>query len=227
MSARPDRPALASSTTLGETRAAIFPRERKGEGGETRGPRRRSLGPAPKPTAAFGRGALRSRNHRLPTVMNSHYFIIADLAQLRIFTENTRPGQSTPGLDEVYAMELSQGRADYTDNDTDMAGRFQGSKPQGPASGTPAAHTGMSIDERLPMQREAQRRAVAELTRAIESFLVLHPAATWDFAAGPSTHNAVLEKLAPAIRSRLRESTPKDLVNHSVVELRERFLHTV
>ena len=159
--------------------------------------------------------------------MNSHYFVIADHSRLRIFTERTGPGQSTPGLEEVYAMDFAQGRVGYSDNDTDMAGRFQSSKQQGASPGSPAARAGMSIDERLPMQREAHRRAVAEIAGAIESFLELRPDATWDFAAGPSTHNAVLERMPHAVRSRLRESIAKDLVNQPVASLRERFLNAV
>lgn len=159
--------------------------------------------------------------------MNSHYFVIADHSHLRIFTEKTARGQATPGLEEVYAMEFDQGRHGYTDNDTDQAGRFQGSKQQGASPGSPTARGGMSIDERLPMQREAHRRAVAEISSAIELFLARHRDATWDFSAGPATHNAILERIPAPIRSRLRNSVAKDLVNHPVADLRERFLHPV
>jgi hypothetical protein len=159
--------------------------------------------------------------------MNSHYFVIADHSRARIFTERTEPGQTTPGLEEVFAMDFAQGRAGYTDNDSDMAGRFQSSKSQGAAPGSPAGRSGMSIDERLPMQREAHRRAVTEISRAIETFLELRPDSSWDFAAGPSMHNAVLERLPAAIRSRLRNSLSKDLVKQPVAELRERFLNLV
>ena len=159
--------------------------------------------------------------------MNSHYFVIADHSRIRIFTERSDPGQITPGLEEVFAMDFAQGRVGYTDNDTDMAGRFQGSKQQGASPGAPTARTGMSIDERLPMQREAHRRAVSEIARAIDSFLELRSEATWDFAAGPSMHNAVLERLPHSVRSRLRSSLSKDLVKQPLADLRERFLSLV
>ena len=159
--------------------------------------------------------------------MNSHYFVIADHSRIRILTERTQVGQTTPGLEEVFAMDFAQGRASYTDNDTDMAGRFQGSKQQGASPGSPTARTGMSIDERLPMQREAHRRAVSEIAGAIDSFLELRPESSWDFAAGPSMHNAVLERLPSSIRSRLRSSLAKDLVKQPLSERRERFLSLV
>ena len=175
---------------------------------------------------------LNGETARFPTsiprrVMNSHYIVIADHSRVRIFAEHSLPGQTTPGLEEVFAMDFAQGRSSYTDNDTDMAGRFQGSRQQGAAPGSPTARAGMSIDERLPMQREAHRRAVAEISRAIDSFLDMRPDSSWDFAAGPSMHNAILERLPSSVRSRLRTSLAKDLVKQPVAELRERFLTLV
>ncbi|MDF3059696.1 MAG: hypothetical protein K0R17_3911 [Rariglobus sp.] len=155
--------------------------------------------------------------------MNNHYIIIADRAHLRIFSERSSPGQSTPGLEEVHAMDFPEGRTSYVDNDSDMAGRFQSSANQGRAPGAPAARGGMSIDERLPMQREAGRRQIDEIARAIETFLLNAPEATWDFAAGPSSHNAILEHLSPQVRGRLHQSVSKDLVNQPLTELRGHF----
>lgn len=149
----------------------------------------------------------------------NHYILLADQGHLRIFDERSSPGQRTPTLVEVQALDFPQGRANYTHNDTDMAGRFQGSKQQGVGPGAPTARTGMSIDERLPMQREVERRSIGDLVESIETFLSPKPDATWDFAAGPAVHNAVLEKLTPAVRTRLRKSVAKDLVNQPTSEL--------
>jgi hypothetical protein len=154
--------------------------------------------------------------------MKSHYIVIADHAHLRVFSEKNELLQ-TPGLEQVHALDFAEGHLGYTDNDTDMAGRFQGSKTQGAAPGSPAVRQGMSIDERLPMQREATKRNVEIVTRAIEAFLVANPDASWDFAAGPGAHNAILERLSAPVRARLRRSLAKDLVNQPVEDLRERF----
>lgn len=151
--------------------------------------------------------------------MNSHYIVIADHGHLRIFTERTSPGQSTPTLVEVHSMDFPHARASYADSDTDMAGRFQSSQHQGRGPGTPTARTGMSIDERLPMAREAERRQNDDIAKGIESFLSQRPDATWDFAAGPSTHNAVLDRLAPQLKGRLKTAVSKNLVNQPVQEL--------
>jgi hypothetical protein len=155
--------------------------------------------------------------------MNSHYIVVADHGHLRIFSEHSRTGQSTPTLTEMHSMDFPEGRKSYVDNDSDMAGRFQSSKHQGPAPGAPSARTGMSIDERLPMQREAKRRQIDDITRAIEGFLQGQPDASWDFAAAASVHNAVLEQLSPQLRARLRTSVAKDLVNQPVSELLAHF----
>ncbi len=151
--------------------------------------------------------------------MNSHYLVIADRGHLRIFIHRSRRGQSTPGLEEVHAMDFPHARASYADNDSDMAGRFQSSQHQGAAPGAPTARTGMSIDERLPMQREVERRQAEDVARAISAFLEGQPTATWDFAAGPSLHNVVLEQLSPQTRFRLRSAVVKDLVNQPIAEL--------
>ena len=155
--------------------------------------------------------------------MSDHVIITADRGHVRVFQKNQSPGQMTPTLAEVQALDFPSGRRSYTDRDTDMAGRFQSSNNPGRAPGAPMARTGMSIDERLPMQEEEQRRQTKDLVETIATFLQSHPAATWDFAAGPEVHNAVLEALAPATRSRLRQAIAKNLVNQPVTDLLKQF----
>lgn len=155
--------------------------------------------------------------------MNDHYIITADRGHLRIFGQRLAPGQLTPALDEVQAMDFPHGKASYTVDSTDVAGRFQGSRSQGRGPGAPTARTGMSIDERLPMQSEEDRREITDLVAQIERFLQHRPGATWDFAAGPTVHNALLKQLSPATKSRLRRSVSKDLVNQPTTELVDQF----
>lgn len=155
--------------------------------------------------------------------MKNHYIVLADHARLRIFTDRAEPSQTTPALEEVFAMDFPAGHAGYTDNESDMAGRFQSSKHQQAGPGAPGARTGMSIDERLPLRREHERRNLDEVAREIDIFLKLRPEAGWDFAAGPGSHKALLERLSPPVRGRLRRSLAKDLVNQPLAELLERF----
>ena len=155
--------------------------------------------------------------------MSEHFIITADRGHLRIFQHQQPPGQATPRLAEVQALDFPSGRQSYTDRDSDMAGRFQSSNHQSRGPGAPIARTGMSIDERLPMQEEEERRQTRDLCQAIDNFLLQRPDATWDFAAGPALCNPLLEALSPQTRSRLRQSVAKDLVNQPVNELLSHF----
>ena len=157
--------------------------------------------------------------------MSEHYIVTLDQGHLRIFAERVGPGQLTPGLQQVEAMDFPAGKHNYTDRDTDQAGRFSGSKNQAAGMGAPAkgARAGMSIDERLPMEREESRRRARELAAEIEHFFQSRPEASWDFAAGPELNTAVLDLLSPDVRQRMRRSVSKDLVNQRVDEVRAHF----
>lgn len=158
--------------------------------------------------------------------MSEHYIITVDHGHLRIYAERHPPGQQSPALEQVEAMDFPAGKNSYTDRETDVAGRFPGSKKNVAGPGNPSGQpgrTGMSIDERLPMQREEERRRVKDLAAEVEAFLVGRPEASWDFAAGPALHNAVLELLSRSVRERLRRSVSKDLVNQRVDEVRAHF----
>lgn len=159
--------------------------------------------------------------------MSEHYIVTLDQGHLRIYAERRSPEQYTPGLEQVEAMDFPAGRESYTDRDADMAGRFSSSKHQGVAPGAPGGNgvgrTGMSIDERLPMKNEMNRRRAQELAAEVDHFLSSRADATWDFAAGPELHRAVLELLSPKVRQRLRRALPKDLVNQRPSELRAQF----
>lgn len=154
--------------------------------------------------------------------MSEHYIVAVDHGHLRIYAERMAPGQFTPTLVPVEAMDFPAGKKGYTDRETDMAGRFPGAG--GRVAGAPgAAHSGMSIDERMPMRREEDRRRARELASVLESFLEQRTEASWDFAAGPDLNHAVLEQLSPPVRRRLRRSVPKDLVNQRADEVRAHF----
>jgi hypothetical protein len=155
--------------------------------------------------------------------MSEHYVVTVDHGHLRIYVERKPLGQQTPALDPVASMDFPAGRKSYTDRETDMAGRFSGSKHQGPAPGSPAARTGMSIDERLPMQREESRRRAKEIATEVDLFFQKRPQATWDFAAGPELNGALLELLSPGVRQRMRRCIAKDLVNQRGEEVRAHF----
>ena len=155
--------------------------------------------------------------------MREHYVVTVDHGHLRIYIERHLPGQRAPALDPVEAMDFPLGKKSFADRETDMAGRFASSKHQAMAPGSPTARTGMSIDERLPMQREESRRRAKELAAEIDAFFQPRRDASWDFAAGPELNGAVLNLLSPAVRRRVRRSLAKDLVNQRSDEVRAHF----
>ena len=153
--------------------------------------------------------------------MSEHYIVTLDAGHLRIYSEQREAGQFTPSLQQVEAMDFPAGRQNCTDRDTDMAGRFPSSKRQ--AAGPGPILGGMSIDERLPMQREEERRRAKELAAELDAFFAGRPDATWDFAAGPELNGAVLELLSRGVRQRIKRSVTKDLVNQPTAGLRAYF----
>jgi len=155
--------------------------------------------------------------------MNENFVVTLDRGHLRIYAEQREPGQ-TPRLDIVEAMDFPEGKKSYTANDSDQAGRFQSSNHQSGAPGAPAGgRTGMSIDERLPMKEEVERRNVRVIAEELEKFFRIRPNATWDFAAPPAVHNAVIEGLSPALRGRMGKTLAKDLSNQSSEAVRTHF----
>ncbi len=158
--------------------------------------------------------------------MNENFVVTVDRGHLRIYAEHRAPGQ-TPRLDLVEAMDFPQGKKSYTANDTDVAGRFNSSKHQSGAPGMPGGimggRSGMSIDERLPMKEEVERRNVKVIAEEVETFMRNRPNATWDFAAPPALHNAVIEALSEETRARMRRALAKDLANQSSEEVRAHF----
>ena len=72
--------------------------------------------------------------------MSDHYFITADQGHLRIYVVRTAPGQREAALDPVESMDFPAGVKGYTDRETAMAGRFQGSRNQAAAAGAPSHH---------------------------------------------------------------------------------------
>jgi hypothetical protein len=229
-------PGAGTRASLSPTRGEDFPHEpranerRKEVASDqkpARAPRSRAADRGKESSSGGKQPRAQKRTRRAQNVrvraMDEHFVITADQGHLRIFQERRDPAQATPALEEVQAMDFPTGIKGYTERDTDMAGRFQSSKQPVRGAGAPTARTGMSIDERLPMQREMERRRIRNLAEAINGFLASHPKATWDFAAGPGVHNAVLAAVSARSRGRLRQAVRKDLVHQATENLRAHF----
>lgn len=136
--------------------------------------------------------------------------VVVNRGHVRIYNADSEKPELTGGFD------LPGGDRNYTDNDTDQAGRF-------PGPGSRGMSPGGSIDERLPMQEEHQRRLAKEAAKHIAVFLNEHPRAHWKFAAGPALHRPILDQLAPGLHARLEQAIVKDLMNLPLPELFEHF----
>jgi hypothetical protein len=174
----------------------------------------RALPPAERRRARDRRqGSTRSRE---PLVIPDHFMAVVDRAHLRIYRVDDLDGP--PQFELAESHDLPAGQRHYTDRDTDQAGRFAGGGGRGRQGG------GASIDERLPMRNEHERRLATELAGHLGRFLQEHGDATWDYAAGPAVHNAVLDRLPPAVRARLGLAIVKELVHQTPAQLRAHFI---
>ncbi len=142
-----------------------------------------------------------------------HFVVVLDRAHLNIYRVREAGPGTRARFERVEAITLVAGTAHYTDRDADQAGRF----------GARVGPGGGSIDERLPMQNEHERRLVADLAERLRGFLEKHARATWDYAAGPALHHAVLDRLPPAVLERLIAAVPKELVHQTPAELEAHF----
>jgi hypothetical protein len=151
------------------------------------------------------------------------YFVVTlDRGRVRIYrsTETAGPGRLQLQLQQSH--DVPEGHDAYFASESDQAGRFPGGVRGAPAD--VATHAGGSIDERLPMQREHERRIAALLASLVEQFLLQHPTARWDFVAPAPVHHAVWERLSRDTRDRVGVTVTKDLVHLPVRELGDRIV---
>lgn len=137
---------------------------------------------------------------------------VLNRASLRLFREDRPAGAFGPHFALVEAADFPEGHERSAGNESDFAGRFSRGKRHG-----------ASIDERLPMQEEHERRNIAEIARELSRFLARHPGLAWDYAAGPSLHRAVRERLPAEQRGRLDRTEIKDLTKVPPQELARHF----
>jgi hypothetical protein len=148
--------------------------------------------------------------------MNPLYIVLVAQGRFRVLERQLETMQSVPGWLEIANEAAPLAGNAYTDRETDQAGRFPKSIGQ----------AGMSIDERLPMKEEEQRRLADWVAGCIENFMTPRPGEAWVFAAGPELHNPVLEALRPSIRETLAESLQQNLINMPAAEAAGHFTRT-
>jgi hypothetical protein len=203
VSPEPPEPEAAEPASISDLDRALPPKARR----EVRSRRQGS-----RPTG-LGREAG-------PAESPEHFLVLLDRGHLRIFRAESSDTTSSSVPHLVHALDAPGGRESYVAGKSDQAGRFPGSRSQRIRGAT--AHGGTN-DERLPMREERDRRTERDWSAQIEDFFTTHATSTWDYAAGPSLHSLVLERLSPRVRRRLRHSLSKDLVNLPAAELPAHF----
>jgi hypothetical protein len=143
----------------------------------------------------------------------SPLYVAIDRSRLRVYQASAGELPDGNGSWTVLASEdFPEGRTAYADATSDAAGRFP-----------TAQGTGMSIDERLPLKEEHEKRVVAEVASALRRCLMEHPKATWHFAAGPGLFQAVESQLSPDLRARRGRTLERNLAKLPPNELRAHF----
>jgi hypothetical protein len=87
----------------------------------------------------------------------------------------------------------------------------------------PVASQAGSAEELLPLQAKQDQQLAAEYAGHLERFLRRHEGATWDYAAGPALHRAVLDRLPDAVQKRLNRALPQELAGRTPAELEAHF----
>ncbi len=144
--------------------------------------------------------------------MAEKYIIAADRTHVRIYRYSQEPGQFTPSLQPVDALDLVD-ENEFSRNQIDLPGRFSNS-PFGTDIVPRKEEVHSSADKTLLTDRLADRIAV---------FMSRRPNATWDLAANAALANELFELLPEPIRARLNRVVSKDLINVPPAELREHF----
>ena len=145
--------------------------------------------------------------------MSQKYIIAVDRARLRIYRYSQQPGQFTPSIQPVDALDLPETRDSYSD----------GLAPDDRFSHARNRTNSPSLESEL-MPDRSERRVTEQLAERIAAFMGKHPNSTWDLAAGAALRNELIEALPDSVRRRLDQVISKELVNVPPAALREHFV---
>ena len=140
--------------------------------------------------------------------------ITADLGRMRAF--RVKPSDD-PTRDNYVVQEIETPPLEHTPQSiseltSDQAGRFKSDGSQG-----------MSHGEAHGLEREEERRLIAQLAKNIGSVVDSEKPVGW-FLAAPQTINArLLDGIPAALQKTLRENRTQDLAKLSANDLGKRF----
>ena len=136
--------------------------------------------------------------------MKEKLVVLADLGHLKIYKMTQDEFSSSPQFELLEDFATSNVHGRMSDILTDGAGRFQG--------GQPYIHQIRASGERHNIELEFERRGVQQVANAINrAFRNLRGNEPVLFAANGEINKAIVERLDPAVRSRIDKNVPEDL----------------
>jgi hypothetical protein len=131
------------------------------------------------------------------------------------------PVPRPPKIRWVSALDFVHPRQHFVEQVTDLSGNYSAAASSG-MGGAPRRMPSSPSD--VHWKLEADRRAVADLARAIEAVLSQEKPETWILSAPTDIHNTLEETIARPFREHLVGVVPKNLVHADTASLLEHFL---
>lgn len=144
------------------------------------------------------------------TTMAERFLMTADQSHLRIYRYSQAPGQFTPSIQPVDALDVAESSYSYLESVSRRDSISDG-------------ENAYALDGEAFDLSERDRDSVERLAEGIAVFMQRNPNSTWDLAAASSIHSFLVDALPDSVRRRLNQVIPRDLVNASPADLREQF----
>jgi hypothetical protein len=123
----------------------------------------------------------------------------------------------------VAKLDFVHPRQHLVEQVTDLSGAYSAAASSASAGGGAPRRSGSSPSD-SHWRLEADRRAIADLARAIEEVLACEKPETWILSAPADIHSDLKESLAAGFRQHLLGVIPKNLVYAERASLLEHFL---
>jgi hypothetical protein len=175
--------------------------------------------------------------------MHPHFIVVTDRGALRagwiepdplepLLKAGTEGGLRTPPpgrmpvdrparIRWVASLDFVHPRQHFVEQVTDLSGNYSAAASSG-IGGAPRRMQSSSSD--VHWRLEADRRAVADLAKAIEEVLLREKPEAWTLSAPVDIHTKLQESIARPYREHLLGVIPKNLVHADSASLLEHFL---
>lgn len=144
--------------------------------------------------------------------MHDKLIVVADLGRVKAYRVSRDDLGSSPRLELVRDVELTEAHGRLLEKVTDKAGRF-------PGNGTGPG--GMSIGENHNLGLEQERRLLKKVCEQIETLVKNERA--WHLAAVKEINPRLVENLSAAARQTLQKNISADLIKTPREELLSHF----